>query len=288
MESLAAGRHAVPQEVRQRVKDSFFDFIGNKPAVDTLKRAVLKALLTAPPQLPASYLFTGNPSSGKTELARRVAHCLRLPFVSIDGRALSSRERLFDLVDGALHDVGQQARDAGTQYQKQVLEYPPVVIFVDEIHLAPRAIQESLLTVLELKTRSLLLAERVARLPSATFLFATSRPSKVDMAFRTRCTEIPLQDYVEDEVATIVGLEYSGWPEPLRRRIARYGSLVPRIALELAKELATEALVSEHPERTLEEHLEEVRTTRLIGENSLKRPHMEYLELLERERKGRR
>ena len=275
----------VPIHVRERASSAFSGFIGNRAAVDTLRRGILRALLSEPPQLAVSYLLTGNPSTGKTELARRVALSLALPFVSLDGRGLASRERLFDLIDGRLLDTGQNAIQIGTQYQLSELEYPPLVVFVDEIHLVPRSVQESLLTALEPKDRSVLLADRVAKLPAVTFLFATTRPSEVDMAFRTRCTEVPLQDYTEEEVASIVRLEHPEWPEPLRRRIARYGRLVPRIALEVARELADEALVSEHRDRDLYGHLDEVRRTRLIDENGLGRIDIEYLELLDREDK---
>ncbi len=273
----------VPSSAREQVAEAFFGFIGNRAAIDTLRRGVLRALLSDPPQLPASYLLTGNPSTGKTELARRVARSLGLPFVSLDGRGLVNRERLFELIDGRLQDGGQQATRVGTQYQRPELEYPPLVVFVDEVHLVPGTVQESLLTALEPRDRSVLLSDRVARLPQVTFLFATTRPSEVDMAFRTRCTEIPLQDYTEDEVATIVGLEHPDWPEAIRRRIARYGRLVPRIALEFARELAAEAMVSEYQDRDLAGHLDEVRRTRLVDENGLSRIDIEYLELLERE-----
>lgn len=273
----------VPRSAREQVARAFSGFIGNQAAIDTLKRGVLRALLSDPPQLPASYLLTGNPSTGKTELARRVARSLALPFVSLDGRGLVSREQLFELMDGRLRDSGQLPTRVGTQYQRPELEYPPLVVFVDEVHLVPRPVQESLLTALEPKDRSVLLSDRVARLPQVTFLFATTRPSDVDMAFRTRCTEIPLQDYTEEEVAVIVGLEQPDWPEPLRRRIARYGRFVPRIALEFARELAGEALVSEHQDRDLADHLDEVRRTRLVDENGLGRIDIEYLELLDRE-----
>ena len=58
---------------------------------------------------------------------------------------------------------------------------------------------------------------------------------------------------------------------------------MPRIALELSRELANESLVSEHQERSLDEHLEEVRRTRLIDTNGLGLADIEYLELLEGE-----
>lgn len=276
-------RTVVTTGVREKVTKAFSGFIGNRAAIDTLKRGVLKALLSDPPQLSASYLLTGNPSTGKTDLARRVAMSLSLPFVSLDGRGLVRRERLFELIDDRLLDDGQQAKRIGIQYQRPVLEYPPLVVFVDEVHLVPKSVQESLLTALEPNDRSVLLTDKVARIPQITFLFATTRPSEVDTAFRSRCTEVPLQDYTEGEVATIVGLNYPGWPEPLTRRIARYGRLVPRIALDFARDLADEVLVSEHPGRKLADHMDEVRRTRQIDENGLGRIDIEYLELLERE-----
>ena len=283
--ATASESSVVPLNVRELVEEAFADFIGNQPAIDTLRRGVLKAMLSDPPQLSVSYLLTGNPSTGKTELARRVALALDLPFVSLDGRGLTSRERLFDLIDGTLQDTGQQATRVGTRYQLPEVEYPPLVVFVDEIHLVSKSIQESLLTALEPKDRSVLLMDRMAKLPQVTFLFATTRPSEVDMALRSRCTEVPLQDYTEEEVAAIVGLDHPEWPERLRRKIARYGRFVPRIALDFARELADEALVSEHQDRDLDGHLDEVRRTRLVDENGLSRIDIEYLELLDREGK---
>jgi Holliday junction resolvasome RuvABC ATP-dependent DNA helicase subunit len=95
---------------------------------------------------------------------------------------------------------------------------------------------------------------------------------------------VPLDDYGEDEVTEIAGLRYPNWPDAIRRKVARYGRFVPRIALEIGKELSNEALVSEHPERSLEEHLSEVVSTRRITEEGLGPADIEYLELLDQQR----
>jgi len=271
----------VPAEARRRVAQAFQGFIGNGAAVETLQRALLRATIAQPPGLSASYLLTGNPSTGKTELARRVARCLGLPFVSLDGRGLVNRDRLFELIDAALRDVRQAPTKVGIRYQRPLLRYPPFVVFIDEIHLVPRAIQESLLTALEPNDRSVLLGNRVALLPDATFLFATTRPSDVDAAFRTRCMEVALQDYTEAEVATIVSLAHPTLSRSVTERIARIGRLVPRVALEVARELKNEMLVSEKQDRSVEDHLEQVRRTRLSDPNGLGPADIQYLELLE-------
>lgn len=270
----------IPESLRERVRGCFTGFIGNRAATKTLTRAALTALMKDPPQLPASFLLTGNPSTGKTELARRLATALGLPLVSLDGRGLANRERLFDLINMRLLDYQKQPRRIGTQYQVPELEYPPLVVFIDEVHLVARSVQESLLTALEPKDRSVLLSDRLARLPNVTFLFATTRASDVDMAFRTRCTEVPLLDYTEGEVASIVELAHPTWPKSLATRIARLGRFVPRIALEIATDLTNESLVSEHENRDLNQHLDEVTYTRQIDRNGLGRNDIEYLQVL--------
>ncbi len=273
---------AIPVEVRERVNRAFDGFIGNRPAVDSLKRDLLRALIERPPHLPKNYLFVGNPSTGKTELARRVASALALPFIKVDGRTVTSREKLFELIDAELQQANSRPTKEGTQYGKARLIYPPLIVFVDEVHLVARAVQESFLTVLESRDRTVVLDDRVAVLGQATHLFATTRSSELDAAFRSRCTEVYLHPYTEAEVAQMLAGAFAAWPPEVLSKIARYGRSVPRIAIELAKELETEALVSEFQDRSVDDHLEEVRRTRGIDENGLAHLDVNYLELLER------
>jgi len=279
----AAAVSPVPPKVRQRVREAFEGFIGNEPAVRRLSNDLMRALIERPPHLAKNYLFTGQPSTGKTELARRVARALALPFVRLDGRGVLRRERLFELVDGELGERGVQPSQVSTRAGQPVLDYPPLVIFIDEVHLVPRPVQESLLTILEAADRTLALPDRVAQMDRATFLFATTRGSDVDAAFRSRCTNIHLQEYQPAEVAEMLFQRHPHWPREILLRIAVLGRCVPRIAIDLAEELETEITVSERPGRPLAEHLEEVARARETDDQGLTPLDVAYLELLERE-----
>jgi DNA phosphorothioation-dependent restriction protein DptH len=277
----------IPPEIRQRVRDAFDGFIGNATAVKRITNDLLRALIERPPYLAKNYLFTGQPSTGKTEIARRMAAALGLPFVKLDGRGVQSRQRLFELVNGELSQQGQAPSQVGQMAGLPVMQYPPLVVFIDEVHLVPRGVQESLLTMLEAADRTVTLEDHVAKVNRATFLFATTRASDVDAAFRTRCAEVQLKEYELDEVAEIVRRRTGGhWPAEVYTKIATIGRCVPRVALELAKELETEITVTEHPSRSVAEHLEEVRRAQEIDNLGLTVTDHAYLEILERENRA--
>lgn len=276
-------RSRVPPDVRRRVRVAFEGFIGNEPAVARLSNDLLRALIEQPPHLAKNYLFTGLPSTGKTELARRMARALALPFVKLDGRGVTKRDKLFELVNGELSSHNLIASQVGQQMGLPVLEYPPLIVFIDEVHLVPRAVQEALLTMLEAADRTVALSDHVARVERATFLFATTRVSDVDAAFASRCDEIQLREYTEEEVAHILRwkLPQDDWPDEVFQAVARLGRCVPRIAIQLAEALETAILVSEEPKPVLD-HLDDVRRTREIDDRGLTRMDFEYLSILER------
>jgi Holliday junction resolvasome RuvABC ATP-dependent DNA helicase subunit len=278
------GGGQVPVDARERVRIAFAQFVGNEAAVRRLRNDLLRALIERPPYLSKNYLITGQPSTGKTELARRMATALGLPFVRLDGRGVTSRERLFDLIGGELRQQGMSASHVGHQASLRVMQYPPLIVFIDEVHLVPRAIQESFLTMLEAADRSVTLVNQVAKMDRATFIFATTRASELDPAFRSRCTEIQLREYDLAEVAEIVRQRFPyDWPRDIYLTIARVGRRVPRVAIEVARELETEIAVSEQPLSRLEEHLDEVRKAREVDQLGVGRLDVEYLGLLDRE-----
>jgi Holliday junction resolvasome RuvABC ATP-dependent DNA helicase subunit len=212
-----------------------------------------------------------------------MARALALPFIKLDGRGVSSRDKLFELVNGELRSHNIAASQVGQQVGLPVLEYPPLIIFIDEVHLVPRGLQESLLTMLEAADRSVVLSNHVARVQRATFLFATTRVSEVDAAFASRCDEIQLREYTETEVASILRwkVHHDDWPESVYETVARLGRCVPRTAIQLAEALETAVLVSEQ-EKALPNHLEDVRRAREIDARGLTKMDFEYLSILER------
>ncbi len=58
--------------------------------------------------------------------------------------------------------------------------------------------------MLEATDHTVVLADQVAHVRRATFLFPTTRASDVDAAFTSRCDEIQLLEYNEAEVARIL------------------------------------------------------------------------------------
>lgn len=278
-------RQVIPPEIRSQVDQAFEGFIGNQRAVATLKRSLLKALVEKPPHLDKNFLLMGYPSTGKTELSKRMALALGLPFIHIDGRVIRTREKLFELIDAALAERHQAPKREGSRSGVPLFDYPAFVVFIDEVHLVPRKTQESLLTLLERSDRTVALEgtlHRFAQVTRGTFLFATTRSSELDKPFRSRCLEVPLQTYTRAEVAEIVHRAEPVWPREVLFKIATYSRLVPRRALALAQELKDEILVSTDTSRSVNDHLESVARSMGIGELGLQEDDIRYLELLDK------
>ena len=287
-EEPAALGGTVPIEIRERVTEAFAGFIGNERPVRRVGKDLLIALMKEPPSLPKSYLLEGLPSVGKTEMARRIAAALGLPFVKLDGPGLTTREKLFDLIDGQLGEV-RFPRQVGEDAGQPVFRYPPFVVLIDEIHLVSGKVQESLLTMLEASDRSVRLNDRVAELPKATFIFATTQDGKLDKAFKSRCTEIYLRPYSVAEVAEMVedhvrraGIDPHGWDADAYPKIARLGRLIPRRAFEVANELMDELQTTDNPGLPLHSQLEIVRDMMEVDANGLGPLDLEYLDVLDR------
>lgn len=279
-------------EARDKVNESFEGFIGNEEAVYSIKRALIVAISRTPakelPILSRTYLLSGPPSTGKTEIARRMTTVLGLPYVRLDGRAVRSREKMFEMIDQALFEQGMHPVRNGTRSGMPMIEYPPFSVFVDEIHLVSENTQEAFLTLLEQDDRTMLLdgqsGRRVAVVKKATFIFATTKPADLDRAFRSRCTEVQLHHYTAAEVQQMVRGRFPHLPDAATETIATCSRLVPRQAFEMAREVEDEISIDEKGDtRECVKRVMQGRGIRFA--NGITRDDRRYLEVLHREKR---
>ena len=279
---------------RVKVNQAFEGFIGNDDAVYSIKRSLIVALAAAPvgemPKLSKVFLLSGPPSVGKTELARRITDVLHVPFVRLDGRAVRSREKLFEMIDEALlaYGTGLTPKSFGERSGMPMLEYPPFTVFIDEIHLVSERTQEGLLTLLEADDRTMLLdgekGRRVAIVKHAAFIFATTKPADLDRAFRSRCIEIQLRRYTAVEVEAMVNDRFPAMPASAIETIAKCSRLVPRQAFAMAQEIEEEMILDDSPAGDIDGCVRRVMYGRGIRfANGATHDDLRYLSLLMKE-----
>jgi len=250
--------------------------------VERIQVDLVSALLATPVRLASSYLLTGNPSTGKTSVATRIAKALGLPLVVLDGHATPDRESLVAAMDSTLAAVGRSRKKLAQAAQGlPEYEYPPMVIFLDEVHLIPRKTQESLLTMTDPDGRYVRLTDCICRFPAATFVGATTRPEALDRALRTRFgPEIHLLDYTEEEVSRIIQGRFPNIPQPITLRLARLSQRIPRVAIRLSQDLLRRQQVSLDSNATWESHLAELQKAEGLDDLGLGPLHRRLLSLL--------
>lgn len=270
------------EEAHRRVGDAFHGFVGNTGAIERISIDLVSALTSSPPRLASSYLITGNPSTGKTTLAQTMARALGVPLVLLDGQSVSDRDTLIEAVGSTLRAQGTPPRTLEARSQGMTeYEYPPVLVFIDEVQLVPRRTQEALLTLTEPDTRFVRLDSGIHRFPYATFVAATTRPQAVDRALRSRFSpEVHLNDYTREEVAEIVARRYPQMPKEICARLATLGQLIPRVALRLAHDLAARQKVSLDRERALSDHLADLERSEELDALGFGPVHRKVLSLL--------
>ena len=199
------------------------DFVGQ----DRVKEQ-LKVLLTGASQRndPVDHLlFSGPPGLGKTNLAQIVAMEMGAGFQPTSGPAL---ERPSDLA-AILTNLGDGD-----------------VLFVDEIHRMPRAVEEVLYPALEDYSLDVVLGKgptaRSIRLdlPRFTLIAATTRPGRITLPLRERFGFSPRLDYYGAEDLTRIVLRSAGilgvvTAEEGAEEIARRSRGTPRIANRLLR-----------------------------------------------------
>jgi Holliday junction DNA helicase RuvB len=199
------------------------DFVGQERVKDQL--AVLLAGARQRDEPVDHLLFSGPPGLGKTTLAQIVALEMAAGFQPTSGPAL---ERPSDLA-AILTNLGEGD-----------------VLFVDEIHRMPRAVEEVLYPALEDFSLDVVLGKgptaRSIRLdlPRFTLIAATTRPGRITLPLRERFGFSPRLDYYLVDDLTKIVLRSAGIlgvhtdPDGAEE-IARRSRGTPRIANRLLR-----------------------------------------------------
>jgi holliday junction DNA helicase RuvB len=222
------------------VDAAFAGYIGNLAAVRRLKIECTLARRESPPSMPVNVMLCGPGGLGKTELARRVARALGVPLVDVPASNVKGVDGLLELVDGALAAAGVAPVARGTDSGLPRVEYPPLVVFLDEIHLLKKR-ADLFLQVFEPKERRAVGSAKVGHFGHATLLGATTDKGLLPAPFLTRFRMVDLVPYTAEEVAQIVGPMFAAEgmqaDERFLLQLARMSRLNPRQALDRAKEV---------------------------------------------------
>jgi Holliday junction DNA helicase RuvB len=239
----------IREQALLRVDQIFEGFVGNSGPVTRLKRALTIASIEEKRWLEPIGLF-GPKSTGKTELARRIARALDLPKAELSETLLRSADDLAAKIQQTAEDAGTPMRMDVDEDGATILRAPPMVVFIDEVHLLKARVQESLLKALEPDDRTLLSSRGTINTRQVTFIIATTDPGDLGDAFKSRIARFELREYTIEELVQILEAhrerhsdippEASQFNEECLRIFARVGRLVPRQALRLMRDAARE------------------------------------------------
>jgi Holliday junction resolvasome RuvABC ATP-dependent DNA helicase subunit len=218
---------------KQNPWSPFNNIIGNDNAVDALTDLCYEGFSNNQHEVKAKIMLVGSASSGKTTIANAVAEVLSIVSVIIDGTQLKSNDQLAESILSEW--AKQQSVLSATTYDDvSVYVLPSTLVFVDEIHALGESVQEGLLKATESNDGMLFGKKYVLDCRSVFWIGATTKPGKLEKAFKTRWRRIMVDTPTPEQTAQIIHRK-TKWDIGLCRKIVFYGGSIPREAMGFAE-----------------------------------------------------
>jgi Holliday junction resolvasome RuvABC ATP-dependent DNA helicase subunit len=182
----------------------------------------------------------GPASTGKTSTAKVIAKSLHQPLVTINCAALDQAnfwQSIFTHTEQLY--PGSRIHDYMTVERKKVYMLQQCVVLLDECHELSNRAQGQLLSVLDGSINPVngaINKENPLLLKQLTWVFSTTDSGKLLYPLSTRLHSVVLNEYSENDVVEIVKLGFPVLSDGAALVLSRAAKLVPRIALDLAKQ----------------------------------------------------
>lgn len=230
----------------------FHGFVGNRAAVEALSIQLRYVEQTGARVIRSVGLF-GPKSTGKTELSRRVASALGVPYLPLSETGLGDIDQLAERMQERAREAGTPMSVTGQQGGQPVLRSPPLLVFIDEVHQLNTRVQDTLLPVLEADDRMLRGSRVIIDAQDVSFVIATTDWGKLREPFRSRVRAVELEPYSAREVAQMLRYRIDSASredggadmdpavaqlgDDALAAIATAARAVPRVALDLLREI---------------------------------------------------
>ena len=231
----------------------FEGFVGNRAAVEALSLQLRYVEKTDTKAIRSVGLF-GPKSTGKTELSRRLARALSVPYLPLSDTGLRDIDQLADRMRDRALEAGRPMIVADHQGGHAVLRSPPMLVSIDEVHQLTPRVQDTLLPVLEADDRMLRGSRVIIDARDVSFVIATTDWGRLRDAFRSRVRAVILEPYNTDEIVEMLTYhvenaspgddavsDVDAAVAQLERgalvAIATAARAVPRVALDLLREI---------------------------------------------------
>lgn len=277
LEEFKGGGKETSSNELEDIDDIFIGFVGNNQAVESLKRLIKYAKINGFKKLPNIGLF-GPRSTGKTELQRRIAQAMGIPVLILSKSTINNEETFFKQVSKEIEG-----------YAGGNLIAPPMIIFIDEVHLLSRRLQDSLLTALESDDRCFRTKHGDIDTTNITFIVATTDPGKLSPAFLSRLTVFVLKSYTNQEIVKMLQSRMMSdnsidecalmLEDRSLEFIAEVSRLIPRRAIEILRQ-ASYAIAAGVIHTGHEEVVGDIKKLLECDDNGMTKDDLKYLDFL--------